>query len=55
MLCKEKYVAQLKEEKCFLEIEVINLKKKLQSASLSAECLEDDKNKLQFYTGNNTN
>ena len=29
MLCKEKYVAQLKEEKFSLEIEVINLKGKV--------------------------
>ena len=45
--------AQLKEENCSLQAEVVNLKKKLQSASLSAECLENDKNKLKFYTSNN--
>ena len=33
----------------------MGLKKKLQNASLSAECLENDSNKLKFYTGNNTN
>lgn len=46
-------IAQLKKENCSLQAEVANLKKKLQSASLSAEYLENDKNKLKFYTGNN--
>ena len=46
-------IAQLKEENCSLQAEVANLKKKLQSASLSTEYLENDKNKLKLYTGNN--
>lgn len=48
-------VAQLKEEKRCLQAEVTYLKKRLQSSSLSAESLEEDKNKLKFYTGSNTN
>jgi len=48
-------IAQLKEEKYSLQTEVMGLKKKLQRASLSAECLENDSNKLKFYTGNNKN
>ena len=34
---------------------MINFKKKVQSVSLSAKCLENDKNKLKFYTGIDTN
>ena len=41
----------LKEKKSSLESEVIGLKKRPDASTLNAECLENNKSKLKFYTG----